>query len=326
MVAMNQLNSGATLAPGQQLTSPAGTVSLVMQADGNLVLYRASDSAALWDTGVHAGPKGATMDANGNLECVAADGAYFSTDTGGNPGAVLYLQDDGGFGVAAANGNSIWLSGTHVSRIGARYTIECIQLHAAQIRSAHNDTDHFTQSLKLLDGSGQVITDYGSKVWEIGNIGAGWSSGVPAAYTYTAVLPPAGASLSWAWTVVNAGGGSAQQVRQWGDQTADSLASKLVSAGIQSLAGGNIWVGLGEIAAAGVVEGLAQLWNLMFADCDGAVITDAVLLDRQTLSGTANRIPVNPSVRDYPGKNSPSGCGANSDYQLSYQAVVLPGP
>ncbi|MEU1393509.1 MULTISPECIES: hypothetical protein [unclassified Nonomuraea] len=87
------LAAGETLAAGQRLVSPDGQYVLVMQNDGNLVLY-APGNRAVWATGTHAGGSGAEMQRDGNL-VVYAPGhvAVWATGTGGR--LHLELQNDG---------------------------------------------------------------------------------------------------------------------------------------------------------------------------------------------------------------------------------------
>ncbi|RKE21063.1 glycoside hydrolase domain-containing protein [Streptomyces sp. TLI_171] len=101
----------------------SATTRLVMQADGNLVLYRRSDGAALWSSNTwgHAGAY-ALMQADGNLVVYRAGrsdpgGALWSTGTWGNAGAYAVLQDDANFVVYRKNGGpavggAVWASNT----------------------------------------------------------------------------------------------------------------------------------------------------------------------------------------------------------------------
>lgn len=76
------LTAGQTLGSNQYITSDNGQSVLVMQTDGNLVLYRGS-SAARWQSG-----------------------------TGGHPGAYLAVQTDGNVVVYSATNVPLWWSGT----------------------------------------------------------------------------------------------------------------------------------------------------------------------------------------------------------------------
>jgi hypothetical protein len=83
------------LLPGQQLNvndkliSNNGRVTLVMQADGNVVLYRTDDSAALWASNTWGKPvTHAIMQQDGNFVAYDSSGhPYWSSGTWGRPGA-----------------------------------------------------------------------------------------------------------------------------------------------------------------------------------------------------------------------------------------------
>ncbi|MFI9275300.1 hypothetical protein ACIGXM_32010 [Kitasatospora sp. NPDC052896] len=113
-----RLQAGAAMGPGDWRASR--TTWLVLQGDGNLVLYRKSDNAPLWNTGTsgHKNPV-ATMNADGNLRLVWADNGpdwgitgSTSSNTSGNPGATAVVQDDGNFVIYRTDGKPVWQSGT----------------------------------------------------------------------------------------------------------------------------------------------------------------------------------------------------------------------
>jgi cell wall-associated NlpC family hydrolase len=89
----SQLASGQTLSVGQYLMSPNGQYQLIMQTDGNLVLYRGS--TALWSSGT-GGDDGATvtMQTDGNLVLYLNGVAKWNSNTAGFSGDFLQLQDD----------------------------------------------------------------------------------------------------------------------------------------------------------------------------------------------------------------------------------------
>lgn len=114
----SHLNPGQVLVTGQQLTSCDGRFVLKMQPNGNLVLY--SGSTQLWATNTSSG-KVAIMQGDGNF--VLYDGtvagpytignALWSSQTWGNPGAWLALQNDGNLVVYPAYGGAaLWASNT----------------------------------------------------------------------------------------------------------------------------------------------------------------------------------------------------------------------
>ncbi|MBL8919987.1 MAG: hypothetical protein JNJ54_14070 [Myxococcaceae bacterium] len=103
---VTQVKGGTTLAANTTVSSKNGRHRLVMQGDGNLVLYR--DGAAAWATGTNgrAGVK-AVMQTDGNFVAYQGTTPLFATGTNGRPGAVLELRDDGSLAVVL-NGSELW--------------------------------------------------------------------------------------------------------------------------------------------------------------------------------------------------------------------------
>ncbi|WP_141204627.1 hypothetical protein [Streptomyces griseorubiginosus] len=115
---MDRLNADQRLAVGEELSSGNGRVRLVMQGDGNLVLYRTDDGAPLWASGTSQPATRAVMQQDGNLVLYTDDEKpLWATDTDGNPGAWTVLQDDGNLVLYSASGGALWASGT-VQRFG----------------------------------------------------------------------------------------------------------------------------------------------------------------------------------------------------------------
>lgn len=78
---MNRLQANQKLNVNDQLVSNNGKTRLIMQADGNLVLYR-NDGKALWASDTWGKPVNvAIMQDDGNFVCYAPGVAYWSTDT-----------------------------------------------------------------------------------------------------------------------------------------------------------------------------------------------------------------------------------------------------
>ncbi len=115
---MSLLEPGQTLQPGHCLSSEKGIergiFSLWKQTDGNVVLYDGVDSIgddtditgqpppanfALWATHTGPGqftPSGLIMQTDGNLVLYDTSGQpHWASQTEGNPGAYLNMQDDG---------------------------------------------------------------------------------------------------------------------------------------------------------------------------------------------------------------------------------------
>lgn len=110
------LASGASLSPGQSVTSCKNGYQLIMQTDGNLVLY-ASGHRALWSSRTNGkGGWVAAMQGDGNLVVYTAGNrdehrALWASGTNNHPGARLAVQDDGN-AVIYLNSKAIWATNT----------------------------------------------------------------------------------------------------------------------------------------------------------------------------------------------------------------------
>ena len=111
------LASGNSLVEGQSLSSCDGRFVLVMQNDGNLVLYMGA--TPLW--AMNAVGAAVVMqtdgnlvdyDANGNVVFGGSGGWSLPSNTQGWTGAYASVQDDGNFVVYSSTGVPIWQSGT----------------------------------------------------------------------------------------------------------------------------------------------------------------------------------------------------------------------
>ena len=118
---MSTLFSGQSLQPGQTLRSGNTLHTLIMQSDGNAVLYN-SQSQPLWstNTGGQIKPRDFAMQADGNLVLYDTSGQpHWASNTQGNPGAFLNVQDDGNLVVYRAGSatetadNALWAAGSN---------------------------------------------------------------------------------------------------------------------------------------------------------------------------------------------------------------------
>ncbi len=106
-----RLGSAQVLGVNDTVTSCDGRFSLVMQGDGNLVLYQGG--RAIWSTGTPGrGGAFATLQSDGNFVLYTRNSkALFSTRTANRPGAILAVQDDGNV-VVYQGGVARWASNT----------------------------------------------------------------------------------------------------------------------------------------------------------------------------------------------------------------------
>ncbi len=124
-----------SLLPGQSLQSDNKLHTLIMQSDGNAVLYN-SASQPLWSTktGGLIDPRDFIMQTDGNLVLYDASGQpRWASNTPNNPGAFLNVQVDGNLVVYragsatetannalwAAGSNDLWISAGTPGAIGA---------------------------------------------------------------------------------------------------------------------------------------------------------------------------------------------------------------
>ena len=110
----DRLLAGQQLWRGDRLDSSNGRVRLVMQTDGNLVLYRNDDNVALWSSHTwNTTVVRAMMQADANLVCYDVfNRALWASGTNGKGGVTAVLQDDGNFVIYTAAGSPVWASNT----------------------------------------------------------------------------------------------------------------------------------------------------------------------------------------------------------------------
>ena len=82
---------------GDWINSPQGRFRLIMQIDGNLVLYRLSDYKAIWNSNTaKTSAYKAVMQYDGNFVVYGSKyEAKWSSQTYGRPASYLMVQDDG---------------------------------------------------------------------------------------------------------------------------------------------------------------------------------------------------------------------------------------
>jgi hypothetical protein len=157
------LNPGGTLSAGQELGSPDGHYDLLMQSDGNLVLYTAG-GRALWSskTGGQTGDQ-AVMQTDGNLVLYdASSQAIWSTNTSGADCAHLTLQDDGNLVLYGTSG-AVWASNTVNSVLDPGETLTA----GEEIVAYHE------QYRLIMQGDGNLVlyNSAGKALWSTGTWG-----------------------------------------------------------------------------------------------------------------------------------------------------------
>jgi hypothetical protein len=107
------LNSDQQLGPDQAIVSSNGRYKLVMQSDGNLVIY--SINHALWSSRTAGrSPSKLVMQSDGNLVIYDTQNrAYWSSITSGRGSSRLVMQTDGNLVIYDSANRPTWFSGTN---------------------------------------------------------------------------------------------------------------------------------------------------------------------------------------------------------------------
>jgi hypothetical protein len=111
----DKLNANEDLVNVGSITSQDGRFTLIMQGDGNLVLYRSGGNAR-WATNTDGRVVSqAIMQGDGNFVMYGPGGSYiWDTATDGHPGAYLTIQNDGNIVIYDTVGNPLWASNTNI--------------------------------------------------------------------------------------------------------------------------------------------------------------------------------------------------------------------
>lgn len=121
MTINSSLAPGQSLQSNQSITSPNGRYMLIMQNDGNLVVYKtpASVANAIWASNTAgSGGKQVIMQMDGNLVVYKGNGtspadAVWASNTVGPNNSLLLMQDDGNLVIYVLKAeNSSWASNT----------------------------------------------------------------------------------------------------------------------------------------------------------------------------------------------------------------------
>ncbi len=117
----NFLHPGDKLLQGQQIQSTNGLYTVVLQTDGNVVLYN-QEHSPLWATGAM-GADSFVMQTDGNLVAYQGKNPLWASDTAGQSNAFAIIQDDGNFVVYRREGlQPLWSSETYGGRVAPSHS------------------------------------------------------------------------------------------------------------------------------------------------------------------------------------------------------------
>jgi len=224
----------------------------------------------------------------------------------------------------------------------ATFNFSVSSIDVVKPRSLIADTVSATLSINALAADGTLIKQYGPVTRSLGNHGD--NSSFDPGMSLTGIAVPAGGSLAVSFVVVNKG--------DWaGDLSKEALnaleaagaavlgalaqgqiaAPKMTNTQAVSLTGGQTGTVTGDtttasvplyeaiLIATGIIVVLEGL-SILFADCDGTVVPGVLSLGQTELLSFAVPGPWEITIQ-YPGTDSPDGCGPNSNYSVTYSII-----
>jgi hypothetical protein len=214
----------------------------------------------------------------------------------------------------------------------AKYTFTLANFGVYNTRAAHNDTDWAAISLQVGANS------FGTRTFAYGDINNAGDKPLYAflpgnsGWSFESIdIPDPQADIGLSYQIVNMGHGSPSEIMARLQATGDTLAgvvggvgasdvaAALAGVGASSLPAGGAGVWL--LIAAGGIEALNLLWSWLNISCDGPVVADLVVTKRLQFDNLTAKTGIYEETRRYPGKDSPVGCGSNSDYSATFRVT-----
>jgi hypothetical protein len=207
--------------------------------------------------------------------------------------------------------------GAHEHRTGTQHAFKVDRMFISVTRSGEvigspQDTDVISLQVKV--GAQEVEPIFRT----LGEFGDGGPYNIGISLPFTADDPAAPVVASF--QLANSEKGDTEELKQTMKDAFKEVSSETASAGGAAIGGaiggigGPIGAGIGALV--GAVAG--KLVDAFYADCDGLVATDAVYVSGATLN---DNVATGPHIetKEYPGTDSPVGCGDNSHYQVTWQ-------
>ncbi|UEP35543.1 peptidase S53 [Burkholderia ambifaria] len=202
------INEGTTLKPGQAVYSASRNHQLLMQGDGNLVLYNTTNGAAVWNTRTY-GNAGAyaVFQNDGNFVVYSANGAalWYSATNGPSGSQHLSVQDDGNM-VIYQSFVPVFATATGTSSYAISASGSAVWNGGVVLSSGQRFTSGNGANVLIMQGDGNlVLLRQGVPVWNSGTYGHSGAFGVMQGDGNLVVYSPAGAPLWNSGTGGNSG-------------------------------------------------------------------------------------------------------------------------
>ena len=167
-----ELPAGTVLDSGDELHSLNGRYAVVMQADGNLVVY-ADGTRPLWHSHTWTGYAFVVLQDDGNLVLTRSGLPLWHSGTWGHPASRLVMQDDGNLVLYAADGTPLWSTGWDRGAGAAEDTLWPVQQLTPGQSLISRDRQFRAQMQD--DGNLVVYAADGRALWNSWTFSAAWS-------------------------------------------------------------------------------------------------------------------------------------------------------
>jgi len=200
--------------------------------------------------------------------------------------------------------------------MGGTYTFTLDSFKITDTRALHNDTDFV--EIAVIVGSSPPITVPTKAMGDVNNGTHQVNLTIPN------VFVPAGQTVAFSYSIVNTGY-NANSVEQALKTAVSAAMPKALQA---AAAAGGTAIGCTECGA--IVGQPASTWftgkveNILFPDCDGTVAAgDHAFPESSLATATGNGNAV-VATDDNKGTDSPTGCGSNSRYYVTWSVARSP--
>jgi len=167
---LHRLTPGNELLPGQVLVSRDGYSALHLRQDGLLKLQ--TDSQVKWTPPSAGSDAKLVMQPDGNLVLYSKQGnAIWNSGTSGNSGASAFVQEDGNFVIYTSSGTEVWSSATSIGISHLQFPHNSI--HRSEIIYSGQSLQSHDRAYKLAlqtDGN-LVLYSVNRAIWASGTAG-----------------------------------------------------------------------------------------------------------------------------------------------------------